>query len=757
MRRETVRMAGRPIIFEYLLNEQGPQADHALVAALANADVTTAQLIVETLLARSRPPGLSGLIAAFHGLDEQSRGLVLASTGRLSPMLREVSQSLSQQVRLNLIEIILVSRNHQTAWILAHLLHDRSASVRQAAGDALYRLAEQALDRCHDGPSGQELPPDEQEAIMSELMATGRNRRCLIDALETALTSFGIHHHPRIIEAAVWFVDDLAARLWPIITVAGSQANRLAIEALSRANDPRLVPFFISALHHSNLRTRALQTLAMCDDPAFWAEWFRQSWRLAQPRVSRGMAAAKELRCLQRRAADLLALPDDARRGAPRALGMSGVPMETRLEILKELERHSTDPATRRAAVWSLAGMADPRPAALLRIIGVAAAEPDPSEAAWIALLSLAIRHPSEYPPGALLARLNGPGDRKPEPSHPDGAAPATSDAARAPRPPGDRQEARPSRPAAAGPASAHQPAGEPNRMTSRPGTPDADSFERYWALFDQLDEQDRQRFGRQMLARTPPASAMLARQLSHPDAIVRLRALRIIRELDLAGALADQLYPLSQDPQPEVRSATITVLGELGTPASRRIIHNALDDPVPRVQANAIATLKQWGDESVTEALVPKLSSPDHRVQANAVKALLRLGVREAAETLLQMLQSDERARRISALWIIEQLKLTAMLPRLVAMAEREKDAQIKAKAAALVERLRSAGRQPPASVARVPPPAAQPAAVDPWSRGAFVPVVATGPPSAAPVPPIPTGPPSAAPVPPTAAEAGT
>ena len=119
-------MSGRSAVFDILAKEEETSADHALVAALPWTDRPTAQAIVETLLMRGKPTGLRGLVESFHELDEPLRQMILEEMDRIFSVLREVSQSREEQVRLNMIEVIHRGMVYRAAYLLDTALHDRS-------------------------------------------------------------------------------------------------------------------------------------------------------------------------------------------------------------------------------------------------------------------------------------------------------------------------------------------------------------------------------------------------------------------------------------------------------------------------------------------------------------------------------------------------------------------------------------------------------------------------------------------------------
>lgn len=620
-------MSIRPAVFEILLKERGSDADSALVAALSRAEPATTRAIIETLLIRNRPEGLLGLIESFHLLDESDRQLILGETDRVFGVLREAAQSREEQVRLNVLHVIQRGCIYRAAYLLDAALHDRSPNIRSAAAEALYGLADELLQTkpISTRPDGfGEHAYEGMVAAMQDLDSYAEDRRQVIGALESGLTSFNLHLQPRVVEAAMWFVDELDAKFWMTASAPRSRTAQVAIRVIEESHSPRLVPFAMAALNYTEFRPHIASLLGRTVDPDFLAAWARQSWRFVQPKSARGMCGVKELACLQNGGSALFNIPADGQRHVPRWLTTTSLAEEKKDKYLLDIIRRGSRAAAR-SALRVLIHHDTLRTTSLLQSI---AGDEDP-HLARMAWLELSRRRPLEYPVSELQQMLG------------EGAEAST-------------------------PGPHHRP------MT----------FDRYWSQFDRMDDQQREELGRQLLAASEAPLATLGRRLAEQDAAARVRAIRLISLLDLVGEYQDQLYKLSYDASPEVRSAAVAALGKLPNATTRRILHNALADQDPRVQANAVEAVDETGDPNAAKDLLPLLASSNNRVRANAVKALLKLGIREAAETLLRMLNHANRAHRISALWLIERMSLFTLAKRVIAMAEGDNDQQVRDRA---------------------------------------------------------------------------
>lgn len=620
-------MPGRPNILTILKDEGAPAADLALLTALREVDAVTSKAIVELLLLRAQKAGLLGLIELFHEFDEPICRDIIEHVDQLFAALRLASQAKDEQVRLNVLEIIRRGYAYRAAYLLDSALHDRASRVREAAADTLYALADQLLKTSPIPPPDRgKLTSEETRTLTADLEDHMEDRRQVIGAIEGGLACYGMHLQPKVIEAAMWFADELGQKLWAVVGVPGSKPAHAAISVIAGVKSPRLVPFCMTALHYSTFRAPVAKSLGLCVDTAFIEEWLRQSWRLAEPKIGRAMAGIKELVVLQNRAAELGQLSHTAQRHLPRWVMSTGLPEQSRVDCLKDLYRRG-DSRQRRAAVMGLLPQREEKAVSLLRAI----ARDNDDMPATIARFELALRYPLDYPPSELL-------------DQPEGDAAAPSD------------------------------------LWGRPGS-DL-SFEKYWAAFDGMRDDERFNTGQQVIDGDASAIRLLARQMNSAVATDRLKALRIITTLGLGAKFVEHIYRLTHDTDAEVRSAAVSALGHLPSPISSRLLKQALQDEDSRVQANAVEAVERVAGPDAATDLLPKLASPDNRVRANAVKALLKLGVREAALTLLRMLEDPNRAQRISALWLIDHMGLFTLASRVIRLAESDQDETVRSRA---------------------------------------------------------------------------
>ncbi len=208
-------------------------------------------------------------------------------------------------------------------------------------------------------------------------------------------------------------------------------------------------------------------------------------------------------------------------------------------------------------------------------------------------------------------------------------------------------------------------------------------AFAVYCDRFDVMEEQQRVIEGRKLASHSRTFVERLRVKLGSANAENRLQALRIVRSLQMAADFEERLYALSHDPEKKVRSLALAMLSQLEGATAARILRQALHDPDDRVQANAVEALANRTGNAEINALARKLKADHQRVRANAVKALLARQHRQAAVVLIGMLQNQSAAYRLSALWVVEQLALTTLSPRVQHLAQGDPDHRVRERAA--------------------------------------------------------------------------
>jgi hypothetical protein len=204
------------------------------------------------------------------------------------------------------------------------------------------------------------------------------------------------------------------------------------------------------------------------------------------------------------------------------------------------------------------------------------------------------------------------------------------------------------------------------------------EDFTDLWQHFDRLHPVQAKSAGHHAVKYVPGFVTQLQVKLLSPKAPDRLRALRLITILRIGGSFQTDVFSLANDPTPEVRASAMTVLGHLGEATSRRILERALSDDDPTVQANAIDALDCMGAKQRLKLIAPKAESEDPNVRAAAIRALLKMRIPLAAAAMISMLQDPRPEHRCSALWIVDQLRLVSVVPRIEELEKNDRDPRI-------------------------------------------------------------------------------
>lgn len=662
-------MARQPRILTFLQSTDDASADAAMAAALHHADPALQLKLVRALLARARPAGVGILAEQFDRLDHAARHQIASCTAQLVKALRTTIRSPNSQTRLNTLRIIRESGDVRFAYLAALALRDGAARVRGEAAQVMQHLAERyARDRTQTTKVLQDSIESDSRlarAASATVQMLGEERRLLLSALRDALNSFGSHHRTEVLSAAMHFAEDLEDALFQRNTLARGKLTHAMLEVLGGTLSPSFAMFVYVALNHAELRRRITDLVASCRDTDFFIAFLRGHWMAHDPAIRKNLAQVRALDWFGEGFEPAFTLPPDAAALAPTWLVHLGIPTDQKTAILLNFLLID-NPAANRAALWALIRI--DTPASTLALQSVVDHEDD------------GIRRMAELE----IAHRNRRDERR-------------------------MYSPRRGRTA------------EWSQMLSRAGLDE--QFQDLWQHFDRLQPEQAKAAGHHALEYIEGFSTQVQTKLLSPHAADRLRGLRFIEMLHVAGRFDRDVFSLANDPLPEIRAAAARALVHIADPTSRRILERALSDESPSVQAAAIEGLEALRALRDPEALLPKAESDDSEVRSAAIRALLRLRIPKAAIALVTMLRDSRVEHRCAALWIIEQLRLSAIAPRLREMILAERDPRVARTAQQVLRRLErhseTAARSAAAPVASGDP-AGRAAAPDAMPTGA-------------------------------------
>jgi HEAT repeat protein len=617
-------VAARPKILDILLASCDPAADEALIAAAPELEPAMQRQAVHVLLSRGRENGLELLPAIYDRLEDEAKDQIVAQSARLFAALRTTIRSSNIKTRLNTVEIVRRSGNLRLAYLPAHATHDGAPQVRTEAAIALRDLANRHCQTYADTTAALREVAEADAGIVQSAAATLKmlqdERRYLIDALAEAINCYESHFRPEVLEAAMLLAHELEARLFTQSTAKRGKLAHTMMEIFAASRSPKFAPFVYVALCYQELRRQIVPFLTGCSDAEFLAQLIRHHWLARDPSIRKQLAAIRSLPWLENNMDSAFALPPDAAAMTPSWLLALGLPSGQKVSVLLNLLLPDNR-AANRAAVWGLIGIDTPSSTLALQT----ALDHQDEEVRKAAEREIAFR-----------SRRDNLIVRRPRKDRPDEWA----------------------------------------NLLDRANL--SEEFDDLWQHFERLHPIHAQSAGPHAVAYVPGFTTQLQVKLRSPQASDRLRALRLLQTLNSGERFKNDVFNSANDGSSAIRAAAMGVLGRVADVTSRRILERGLNDEDASVQAAAIDALDEMDAPRRIELCLPKTDSDHAEVRAAAVRTLLKLRVPKAAVALLGMLRDPRADHRCCALWIIDQLRLDYLTPRVLELAAAEGDPRI-------------------------------------------------------------------------------
>lgn len=443
-------------------------------------------------------------------------------------------------------------------------------------------------------------------------------RRALAGAVRQAMNCWSAHRRTEVVRAAMWLAEDLEDVILSRVAQPRLKLARVFEEGLRGRLDPRMAAYAVRALQVPELRGPVAAWIGNCTADVTMVAVLDSLWVAGDVEVYRALSSIRRLAWLENGIGPLMELVGGRAEAAAILVGSSGLPNEAKVNLLEKMAC-SGMATLARASVWQLVANRTREASSALRQV---------------------VRHA-----GGDASRLAA------------------------------REIQRRERTGLLSADYLQQAEADPTPVG-------LDTFETYWSVFDRLDEARQADSGSRLREKLSDFDRRLRQKLASREAADRSRAVSLVRRLGLHAEFDTFLYTLAHDGDAVVRSGVVRALGRLDNPTSRRILSLALHDPDARVQANAIEALDGLEASQYESAVRDKLASPNGRVRANAVKMLLKLELREAVDALLAMLHGAARSDRLSALWVIECLRLESLTDRLADLAQNDLDPQVRHRA---------------------------------------------------------------------------
>jgi HEAT repeat protein len=617
-------MVSRPKALAIIEATPGLAADEALGAALRSAEPELIPSIVNTIFARNSAAGLGHLPEMLHELDEATQASIVSRSAHLFGALRSSMRSSEVQTRLNVLHIVRRSGNPRLAYIASAAVHDGSTQIRAEAGVTLLELTQNHCERHDETLNCLRISMDDcaqvQRGIGKTLRLLREERQFLVDALREALAGFESHHRPEVLEAAMLVCEELEEALFQQGTLRRGKLTHAMMGILGESMSPSLAKFIYIALGHPDLRRRIVTVLGLHRGSDLFIEMIRHHWLTRDPAIRRNLAAVRNIGWLSGSIEPAFTLPDDVAQAAPAWLMALGLTPEQKVKLIAGF-LIIDHPAANRAAVWALTKIKTAASTVALQSI----LDHEDAGLRLIAERELAFRNRLDT---KVVRRIVA--DRPPEWT----------------------------------------------LLLEQGGI--SEDFDDLWHKFEHVNPLHSHAGGVHCLKFIPGMTTQLQLKLLSTQATDRLRAVRMIVALGLLERLGREVFNVANDSSAEVRAAAMTALGHVGDGTSRRILERAVLQDVPAVQVAAIEALDKIASPKRAELFTPKLASDDCNLRAAAIRAMLRMHQPLAAQALMAMLKDERPDHRCSALWIVDQLKLVALAPRVGEMATTDEDPRI-------------------------------------------------------------------------------
>ena len=635
-------------------------ADDLLLEALRVGDVSEQLVLLDALMQRKTPGGLSGVLAQFENLPPQCRAQVTKNVKLFYHALSQAGRSKDRGTRLAAMAIIAQTRQGKLGYVLSENLREPDEILSKAAAEALLEMARWVnresrlmhrfgaadengqLDSlamlgeavAKKGGSTISAAPTGAEDLETAYQTVMQERPEIEAAVARALDWARTKHLGDLMRAALLLCDHPQSRTLAILKTTRHGGQASMVRKLQQPPAADSVEAFLLGASHGQLRTNFAAAFAQISDRAVLDSLLRRTYwiadnqlRLCLGTVTRGVWWESEpLRYdLDRRTpADAASIAD--------WIVASGLDVAVQDKQLIAILDHAKDDT-----------------AARLRVAVAAARQPKGSPAgAFKAMLSdtderlqriaareLIRRRPPEFE-SALLQRMTD------------------------------------------GTPSVRRVIG---RAIGQVG------FDQYWNRFDQLDRPARIAAGKAMMKLLPDAADRLGRYLSSGTNEQRVRAMAVIQDLQLAERFRDALLASCLHTNSKVRSKAVSLLIALPAEPGDNVLERALADADPRVRANAIEVIDAQKSPQFVPLLADRARIGQNRERANAIKALHGMKI-DGATNHLQLMLSDPRAEhRISALWALRQTGLWSLLAYVGAIAQRDDNLRVRRYAVAMLK----------------------------------------------------------------------
>lgn len=611
-------------IFAMLRKMTDPSVDLAMAAALPTADPDTAVKLVESLLARQHATSQMALVRCFDQLPESTRQLIIDQAPRLGRVLRHFTQHGQTQDQLNVVQIVGASQDPKLCYLLADLLRYGQAGAQEDAASCLLDMAHRSL-----------FIPDEPISQEQATRASSQHIDLLQQAIEQAITFYGVHQQPAVIEAILETQPRPFMQAGAVLNDLKHPATQTLMQLCAAPNNPSVCESMLSLLTIPVLTESILQGIGFMAENHTLHRMFTQGHLLLLPERRKALKRLPDDEKYFPRVQSLVGIKPRQLRHLPRWIALQSRTPEQRVAQLGALRKVSDAP-TRLITLRMLMEIPPATPVGLDAVNLIAGFCADSDEAIARIALRYLIRIDYIDLYHLMLRLINSP------------------------------------HPSVCELASQHLgPVG----------------FDKYWDSWSRFDINQRISAGKALIKIDPSFHVQLGEKLESSEPSDTQKAMAIIRTLNQGTFFEYALEHLTHDQDPKIASAALKTLGSAGTQRAAKILETSLEHTDARMRANAVEALDHIEHRNHVNQLMKMSREDDNRPRANAIGALMAMNFADALTTLGNMLNDERPMHRLSALWLVDHLNLRDMVRHVAELSISDKDPKVRLRAGKLIE----------------------------------------------------------------------
>ncbi len=616
-----------------LIASPNQAADELLLEALDLGCDSESALALGALVRRGTETGMMGVIERYERLDTRLREHVISNIGQFHHALRRCGAADQIQRRLTALRLIAQGRQGKLAYVLSENLHAPDERCCAAAAEAMLQLAQWIAGMTRQLQDGGDA------ALLRQI---SKERPEIEAAVVRAMDVHRGKQSALLLQAALLLCDSPHSRTFAILHTGRHAGQSQMVRRLQQPPTPDQVDAFLLAASHGGLRSHfgtvfsRIEEAPVLDGLLRRTHWLKdQQMQLCLRQVSRGawLTESELLRDLPRRGPE-----QTARIG--RWIGCCGVHEGVQDERLEKLLTHQPDDFSLRLSLLRVA-LERPRGGSV-QLLRTMLQDPD-ERLARMAARDIIRRKPQEYE-NWLLGLMSGAADSV-------------------------------------------------RRVISR--SIGQAGFEQLWERWEVLDKPTRCQAGKALLKLLPETKRRILRRLAGGPPQQKLRAMRMVQDLDLATDARELLVQLTGDANARLRSKAVHILGHLSDQPSDALVERAISDSDPRVRANAIEVLEKRGDLRFLPLLNERARSSFSRERANAIKAMHHMKVGVAGKHLMLMLRDPRGEHRISAMWALRATGLWQLLAEVGRVAKSDQDMRVRRYALGILKSVADLAKQ--------------------------------------------------------------